>query len=283
MSVHGPRPRGRRRSGSAAPTLPTLAPVLPELLWRHECRARDVARSLEPRAAERSGFGQPQCRERRARRAGRRPRPANAAKPGTEGGARADLGGTPLSKWFLDYGGPADGIAVEAGAGASISATELVLAIIDVTGSMLDNLDGARVASSDPSSRINLVRTAARDLVDLLASRENSTIAVGLVPWSYRVRLGHEPETELARGANMGTRHRRWRRGSPPPHAGFPSSRTGASCQTGQGAPEKSRAAVASWRRESEGLRVKLEGWRAELEELREAIRIAAEAFGRGR
>ena len=33
------------------------------------------------------------------------------------------------------------------------------------------------------------MRKAARDLVDILAARENSTIAVGLVPWSYRVRL----------------------------------------------------------------------------------------------
>jgi len=102
--------------------------------------------------------------------------------------AQADLGGTLLSRWFLAYAGPPDGIAVDAGVGASISATELVFAI-DVTVSMIDDLDGVRVPSDDPSSRINIVRKAARDLVDILAARENSTIAVGLVPWSYRVRL----------------------------------------------------------------------------------------------
>ena len=109
--------------------------------------------------------------------------------------ARADLGGTLLSGWFLDYGGPAEGIAVDAGVGASISATELVLAI-DITSSMLGNLEGIRVPSSDPSSRINIVRTAARDLVDILASRENSTIAIGLVPWNYRVRLDEVTRSE---------------------------------------------------------------------------------------
>ena len=102
--------------------------------------------------------------------------------------ASADLGGTLLSKRILAYAGPADGMTVNSGAEGSIGATELVLAI-DVTGSMLDNLDGVRVASGDATSRINIVRRAAVDLVDVLASFENSTIAVGIVPWNYRVRL----------------------------------------------------------------------------------------------
>ena len=104
--------------------------------------------------------------------------------------ASADLGGTLLSKRILDYAGPGDGMTAKSGAEGLIGATELVLAI-DVTGSMLDNLDGVRVASGDATSRINIVRTAAVDLVDVLASYESSTIAVGIVPWNYRVRLNH--------------------------------------------------------------------------------------------
>ena len=112
--------------------------------------------------------------------------------------ARADLGGTLLSKWFLDYAGPPEGIAVDAGVGAAISATELVLAI-DITGSMRYALNGDRVPNSSPNSRISIVRTAALDLVDILASREDATIAVGLVPWNYRVRLGQSTRAEWAR------------------------------------------------------------------------------------
>lgn len=102
--------------------------------------------------------------------------------------ASADLGGTLISKRILAYSGPEDGMTVNSGAEGSIGATELVLAI-DVTVSMVYSLDGVYVGSSDPTSRINVVKRAAEDLVDVLASHENSTIAVGIVPWSYRVRL----------------------------------------------------------------------------------------------
>ena len=108
--------------------------------------------------------------------------------------AQADLGGTLLSRWVLDYPGPEDGIRVESGAEGSINATELVL-VIDVTGSMLDDLDGRRVNRDDPTSRINVVKRAAEDLIDILAAHENSTIAVGLVPWTYRVRLNRATRT----------------------------------------------------------------------------------------
>lgn len=100
--------------------------------------------------------------------------------------ARADLGGTLLSKRILGYAGPE--IAVKSGAEGAIGATELVLAI-DVTTSMSSNLNGARVGRNHPSSRISIVKEAAEDLIDILAAHENSSIAVGLVPWSYRVRL----------------------------------------------------------------------------------------------
>ena len=108
--------------------------------------------------------------------------------------ASADLGGILLSKRILASAGP-EGITVESGAEGSIGATELVLAI-DVTGSMSNKLDGVSAAASDPASRINIVKKAAEDLIDILGSRENSTIAVGIVPWSYRVRLNQATRTQ---------------------------------------------------------------------------------------
>ena len=109
--------------------------------------------------------------------------------------AKSDLGGTLLSRWVLDYSGPKDGIAVKSGAEASISTTEVVL-VLDVTGSMLDGLTTGRVGRDDPSSRINIVKRAAEDLVTILAAHENSTIAVGIVPWTYRVRLNQSTRSQ---------------------------------------------------------------------------------------
>ncbi len=109
--------------------------------------------------------------------------------------ASADMGGTLLSKRVLAYAGPEDGVAVKSGAEGSGGATELVLAI-DVTVSMRDNLDGHRVDTGDPTSRLNIVKTAAEDLVESLASHDNGTIAVGVVPWNYRVRLNQATRTQ---------------------------------------------------------------------------------------
>ncbi|MCY4440197.1 MAG: VWA domain-containing protein [Deltaproteobacteria bacterium] len=108
--------------------------------------------------------------------------------------ASADMGGTLLSKRVLAYAGSKDGVAVKSGADSSVGATELVLAI-DVTGSMSHDLQGESVDGSDPTSRISIVREAAEDLIDILASHENSTIAVGIVPWDYRVRLNRDART----------------------------------------------------------------------------------------
>ena len=109
--------------------------------------------------------------------------------------ASADLGGTLLSKRILAYAGPEDGMTVNSGAEGSIGATELVLAI-DVTSSMIYSLDGVYVGSNDPTSLISIVKRAAEDLVDVLASYENGTIAVGIVPWTYRVRLNQATRTQ---------------------------------------------------------------------------------------
>ena len=108
--------------------------------------------------------------------------------------ASADMGGTLLSKQILAYAGPKDGIAVKSGAEGMAGATELVLAI-DVTGSMLESLDGERVGADDPTSRISIVKEAAGDLIEILSSRDNSKIAVGIVPWNYRVRLNQATRT----------------------------------------------------------------------------------------
>ena len=103
--------------------------------------------------------------------------------------ASADMGGTLLSKQILAYAGPKDGIAVKSGAeGLTKTTTELVLAI-DVTVSMTDSLDGGYVGSGDTTSRISIVKEAAGDLIDVLASGGDNTVAVGIVPWNYRVRL----------------------------------------------------------------------------------------------
>lgn len=109
--------------------------------------------------------------------------------------ASADLGGTLLSKRILAYAGPQDGITVKAGAEGSIGVTELVLAI-DVTWSMTRNLDGVRVGASDPTSRLSIVKKAAEDLIDILAAHQDSTVAVGIVPWTYRVRLNQAARSQ---------------------------------------------------------------------------------------
>ena len=102
--------------------------------------------------------------------------------------SQADLGGTLLSKWFLSYAGPDDGVRVESGGEGSLGATEVVL-LIDTTGSMKLNLRGRQVNEGSPESRMEIVRQAARQLVSVLSEYENRRLALGIVPWTYRVRL----------------------------------------------------------------------------------------------
>ena len=99
--------------------------------------------------------------------------------------AKADLGGTLLSKWLLAYAGP-EKMEADSGVEGSLGATEIVLAI-DTTGSMSYSLDGS--TQGGPTSRMAIVRKAAVDLVDVLESFPNSVVAVGIVPWTWRVRL----------------------------------------------------------------------------------------------
>ena len=110
--------------------------------------------------------------------------------------ADADLGRTLFSWWLLAYQGP-DTIRVDAGVEGSLGATEVVLAI-DTTGSMSYSLDGK--TQNGPDSRMNVVKEAAVNFVDVLESFPNSVVAVGVVPWTWRVRLNattrHRWETE---------------------------------------------------------------------------------------
>ena len=97
--------------------------------------------------------------------------------------ADTELGETLLAHRFMGYSGPQH-LAANSGAEGSLGATEIVLAI-DTTNSMSRALDG----SNHGASRMSIVKEAAVNLVDVLASFPNSTVAVGIVPWTWRVRL----------------------------------------------------------------------------------------------
>ena len=99
--------------------------------------------------------------------------------------AENGLGGTLLSKWLLAYSGP-EKMEADSGVEGSLGATEIVLAI-DTTGSMNYSLDGS--TQGGPTSRMAIVKKAAVDLVDVLESFPSSVVAVGIVPWTWRVRL----------------------------------------------------------------------------------------------
>ena len=99
--------------------------------------------------------------------------------------ANVDLGGTLLSKWLLAYAGP-DKTRADSGVEGSLGATEIVLAI-DTTGSMSYSLDGS--TRGGPDTRMQIVKNAAVDLIDVLESFPSSVVAVGIVPWTWRVRL----------------------------------------------------------------------------------------------
>ena len=69
--------------------------------------------------------------------------------------------------------------------------TELVLAI-DVTGSMLHDIVGCLTCGE---SRISIVKRAAQALVDTITTDASRTVAVGLVPWHFRVKFDQETRT----------------------------------------------------------------------------------------
>ena len=99
----------------------------------------------------------------------------------------ADIGDTLLSKWLYDYGGPGD---MEARAGAEYEAVPAEVALaLDVTGSTMRTYGGS-------GTRIEAIRAAAKDLVDILQPSAANMVAVGLVPWTTMVRLGEDARVQ---------------------------------------------------------------------------------------
>ena len=99
----------------------------------------------------------------------------------------ANTGETLISSWLYDYRGPGT-ITTKAGVEAIETTVEVALAI-DVSWSMSRNLAGHHKGETHPDSRLAIVKRAAIDLVDVLQPSASSRIAVGVVPWSHRVRL----------------------------------------------------------------------------------------------
>ena len=101
--------------------------------------------------------------------------------------AKADLGGTLFSRnlpLLGSYKGPKRVVA-SAGVESVSVPVEVVLAI-DVSGSMDSDL---HKRWSLHNSRLAIVQSAARDLVAILDPNGHNRVAVGIVPWSSRVRL----------------------------------------------------------------------------------------------
>ena len=112
---------------------------------------------------------------------------------------RADLGDTLLSKALLGYAGPGS-ITASAGFQPSINPTELVLAV-DVSRSMANSLAGGYLAAGHQDSRMEIVKRAALDLLDVLGAAaantgDNAQLAIGVVPWHHMVRLGATARTK---------------------------------------------------------------------------------------
>ena len=102
--------------------------------------------------------------------------------------AEAELGETLLSKLLFDAE-PAGKMKEESRVEATMIATEVVLAI-DVTKSMNKNLQGQNTTVED-DRRLEIVRLAGINLVNILETQAGgmTPLAMGIVPWSYRVRL----------------------------------------------------------------------------------------------
>ena len=99
--------------------------------------------------------------------------------------AKADLGGTLFSRnlpLLGNYTGP-EKVAASAGVESESTPVEVVLAI-DVSGSMAHGL-----GSGGSGSRMDIVKRAAKSLVNILEPNTRNRVAVGIVPWHLTVRL----------------------------------------------------------------------------------------------
>ena len=118
--------------------------------------------------------------------------------------AKADLGGIVFGSWL--YGNVVSSTQVDslsdfysedgtpseddkkAQQALGTPVTELVLAL-DITGSMNYDLAGNVWYGPEQNRRIGVVKRAAEALVDTITADTSRTVAVGLVPWGYRVRF----------------------------------------------------------------------------------------------
>ena len=113
--------------------------------------------------------------------------------------AQADLGGIIFGSWMYGNMVPStrvdslsdleltDGTSDEQNTPGTPPMTEVALAI-DITGSMGGRLPGGR-------KKIDIVKDAAQELVDTITADTSHTVAIGLVPWHYRVRFDNGTRT----------------------------------------------------------------------------------------
>ena len=119
----------------------------------------------------------------------------NRATSTVDVAASADLGGTLFTRHLPlagSYTGPEE-IAVAAKVESLTVPIEAVLAI-DVSLSMDSALDGLsaglRINQVHLESRLEIVKRAASNLVDILDPNEENLVAISVVPWQVNVRLG---------------------------------------------------------------------------------------------
>ena len=115
--------------------------------------------------------------------------------------ATANLGGTLFSRYLPLLRLEKEPIVgVEAGVDSNSKPAEVVLAI-DTSTSMEWNLAGDDVPpAGSPHARIEIVKKAASDLVDILNPDADNRVAVGVVPWHIQVRLESDTADYWVRG-----------------------------------------------------------------------------------
>ncbi len=110
----------------------------------------------------------------------------------------ADLGGTLFSRHLpilSNYKGPAK-VGIRAGVETRVTPVEAVLAI-DISISMLSMLDGGFPDKDmNEKSRMDIVKDAAKALVNILRPNEHNRVAIGVVPWHFTVRLADATATD---------------------------------------------------------------------------------------
>ena len=110
---------------------------------------------------------------------------------------QAELGGTLLAHNFLpDAQISNGGVRIASGAIQQRVPAEVVLAF-DTSYSMAQSVDG-RWGVPEEESRMGVVKRSARNLVEQLDPSPEHHIAIGLVPWSYTVRLDDTMQTRWA-------------------------------------------------------------------------------------